>query len=522
MDGTVLLADDDRAIRTVITQALTRAGVKVHATSSLTMLMRWVEEGRGDVVITDVMMPDGNGIELVPAIHARRPDMPVIVISARNTVMTALEAAEVEAWEYLPKPFDLSALLQTVGRALEASEAARRRPGKVPAAQANAASASAPGQAPASGPAPDAAAAAGQGVAGRYGDPQVAPRHAEAAMEIPSASPVAELRSELPPVNGRIEEDPIPLVGTAPAMQAVFRTMSRLMGGSEPVLVLGESGTGKTRVAHVLHDFGPRGSRPLVVVDAESLSRPDAIETLLGKANGGSILVEEVSTFDMSEQRRLLALIERAEAAGVRILATSLTSLQGLSAPAEQGGLRPDLFYRLSGAAIALPPLRERLSDVPALAEDFLQRNRARLHPVNGIAPEALVLLQRHPWPGNVRQLENVLRRAALGAVGMRIEAEAVREALAQEPEGAGGGRRVLSRTLEEAVREHLRDLFNRHRPELPPPGLHAQVLEEVERPLVEITLEATGCNQLKAAALLGINRNTLRRKISDLGIKLH
>ncbi len=505
MEGTVLVADDDRAIRTVLTQALSRAGAKVHATSSLTMLMRWVEEGRGDVVITDVMMPDGNGIELVPAIRERRPDMPVIVISARNTVMTALEAAEVQAWEYLPKPFDLPKLLATVARALEASDAARRRPRAAPEEPRQTGS-----------PSPAAPAAPADSPPAATAPAPEAPREAAAMPSSPrdTLSPSAPRFEE-----SRIESDRIPLVGTAPAMQAVFRTLSRLIPGDEPVLIIGESGTGKTRVAHVLHDFGPRGSRTLVTADAETLAGPGAVDQLLGRARGGTILVEEVASFTPEEQRRLLALLERAEGEGVRVLATSVAPLDVLAAPREEGGIRPDLFYRLAAATLSLPPLRERLSDIPALVADFFARNRARLHPVEGVDAEGLTLLQRHAWPGNLRQLENVLRRAALMASVVTLGAEEIHDALAAEPAAEGGGRRVVSRSLGEAVREHLRDELGRHAPGLPPAGLYGRVMAEVERPLITLALEATGHNQLKAAALLGINRNTLRRKLDDLGI---
>ncbi|MBC7157404.1 MAG: response regulator, partial [Rhodobacteraceae bacterium] len=118
MDGTILVADDDRTIRTVLTQALTRAGCRVHATSSLTTLLRWVEEGKGDLVVTDVIMPDGNGIEMIPRISALRPGLPVIVISAQNTIMTAIQANEANAWDYLPKPFDLPDLMKRAARAM--------------------------------------------------------------------------------------------------------------------------------------------------------------------------------------------------------------------------------------------------------------------------------------------------------------------------------------------------------------------------------------------------------------------
>ena len=188
MDGTVLVADDDRTIRTVLTQALTRAGCRVHATSSLMTLMRWVEEGKGDLVISDVVMPDGNGLEALPKISRERPGLPVIVISAQNTIMTAIQAAEVEAYDYLPKPFDLPDLMKRAARALET----KRR---------------------------------------------VAPKRAE------------------PREDGG---DDLPLVGRTALMQALYLLMARVMNTDLPVLITGESGTGKSLIARAIHDFSDR------------------------------------------------------------------------------------------------------------------------------------------------------------------------------------------------------------------------------------------------------------------------
>src|SRR6056300_1585327 len=207
MDGTVLVADDDRTIRTVLTQALTRAGCKVHATSSLTTLMRWVEEGRGDAVVSDVMMPDGNGLEMLPRIHELRPTLPVIIISAQNTIMTAIQAKEAEAFDYLPKPFDLPELMQRVSRAL------KRRVSNRPSKE----------------------------------------EHVAAPEELP-------------------------LIGKTPAMQNLYRTVANIVNSDLPVLIHGESGTGKSLIAKTIHDLSDRRTLPFVTVNLEDL------ETIEGPA----------------------------------------------------------------------------------------------------------------------------------------------------------------------------------------------------------------------------------------------
>ncbi|ALG90306.1 MAG: sigma-54-dependent Fis family transcriptional regulator [Confluentimicrobium sp.] len=448
MDGTVLVADDDRTIRTVLTQALTRAGCKVHATSSLMTLMRWVEEGKGDLVISDVVMPDGNGLDALPRISQERPGLPVIVISAQNTIMTAIQAAEAEAYDYLPKPFDLPDLMKRAARALEAK---RRAP---------------------------------------------SPRH-EVAAE-PS--------------------DDLPLVGRTPQMQALYRLVARVMNTDLAVLITGESGTGKSLIARAIHDFSDRRTLPFVTASAADLTGIDGPSELLARARGGSILFDEVSDLDADTQARIVRMLDGFGDNAPRIMATSQTDLMGRM---EEGQFRQDLFYRLGGVTVNVPSLRERVDDIPLLAEHFLARaERDGLSP-RRFADDAMDLIRAYSWPGNVRQLENTIRHLLVTSSEDVISRHEVEAVLGSQPEieplvGGGEGEKLSS-----SVAKHLRRYFDLHGGVLPPPGLYARILREVELPLIEIALDATGGNQAKCADLLGINRNTLRKKITDLDIRV-
>ncbi len=454
MDGTVLVADDDRTIRTVLTQALTRAGCKVHATSSLTTLMRWVEEGRGDLVITDVMMPDGNGIEMIPKISKERPGLPVIVISAQNTIMTAIQATEADAWDYLPKPFDLPDLMKRAGRAMQS-----RRPAP---------------RAPAPGPSP----------------------------------------------RGDTIDTDLPLVGRTPAMQTLYRLIARVMNSDMPVLISGESGTGKSLIARTLHDLSDRRALPFVVATSEDLNSADHASGVLARARGGTLVFDELGDYDVDTQTRVVRLLDTLSSdSGPRVLATSQADLSTLLA---NGALREDLYYRISGVTIAVPALRERIDDLPLLADHFLARAASSGGaPGRALSEDALELVRAYSWPGNLRQLENAMRRLVLTGqepVISRAEMEQVlRNQPAMEPLRPGGGGEKLS----ESVAAHLRRYFDLHGGELPPAGLYARILREVEGPLIEIALDATAGNQARCADLLGINRNTLRKKILDLDIRV-
>ena len=454
MDGTVLVADDDRTIRTVLTQALTRAGVKVHATSSLTTLMRWVSEGKGDAVITDVMMPDGNGLEMLPKISQDRPDLPVIVISAQNTIMTAIQAAEADAYDYLPKPFDLPDLMKRCAKALSKK---------------------------------------GKGL---------------------SSSSSASIRT----TNMDAADEGLPIVGKTALMQNLYRFVARLMNSELPVLISGESGTGKTLVAQVLHDFSDRRNMPLVRMRADDLVELDGPSKILARAKDGTILVEEISDLGPVEQGRLVSMIDSPGEHSPRFLATLVGDM---AQAVDDQKVRRDLFYRLGGAPISVPPLRERFEDIPLLASFFLEKVDKETGISRNFDPSAMKLIQTYTWPGNVRQLENMVKRLGLTAKEVVISLSEVEQALSNQPEVAAVLSNGKSDRLASDVVKHLRRYFDLHGSQLPPNGVYHRILKEVEFPLLTIALDATAGNQAKCANLLGINRNTLRKKISELDIQV-
>ena len=257
MDGTILVADDDRTIRTVLTQALTRAGCKVHATSSLVTLMRWVEEGKGDLVISDVVMPDGNGLDQLPRINALRPGLPVIVISAQTTIMTAIQATEADAYDYLPKPFDLPDLMKRAGKALEIK---RRTP----------------------------------------------------------STPVRE---------AEYDGGDLPLVGRTPAMQTLYRLIARVMNADLPVLITGESGTGKSLIARTIHDLSDRRSLPFVIATGQDLATMEGPATLISRVRNGTLLFDEVADLPEEAQARIVRMLDSFGDSGPRVMATSQADL---------------------------------------------------------------------------------------------------------------------------------------------------------------------------------------------------
>ncbi|MFQ8430853.1 nitrogen regulation protein NR(I) [Amaricoccus sp. W119] len=477
MEGTILVADDDRTIRTVLAQALTRAGCRVRATGTASTLWRWVEEGEGDVVVTDVMLPDGDGLDLLPAIKKRRPDLPVIVMSAQNTVMTAIRATEVGAYEYLPKPFDLKEVLGQVSKALTQ----KNRRG-VPAAEES--------------------------------EPQ--------------------------------REDNLPLIGRSPAMQEVYRILARLMNTDLGVMINGESGTGKELVARALHNFGLRKNGPFMAVNLAAIPREMIESELFGHekgafngaeravpgkfelARGGTLFLDEVGDMPLDAQTRLLRVLQEGEftrvggrdvqTADVRVVAATHQDLRGLI---NEGRFREDLFYRLNVVPIRLPPLRERLEDVPDLARAFLRRAEAEGLPRKTISKEALDILKKQEWSGNVRELENLMRRLCVLCPDELISGTVVSQEISARPSSASSPSGPQPQRLAHAIEGHLRRYFDLHGDGLPPDGLYDRILKEMELPLIALSLSATRGNQVRTAELLGINRNTLRKKIKDLDIRV-
>ncbi len=466
---TILIADDDRAIRTVLSQALGRSGYQVRATSSAATLWRWVEDGEGDLVITDVVMPDENGLDLVPRIKRVRPELRVVVMSAQSTFATALKATQRGAFEYLPKPFDLKELLAVVERAL--------------AAPASAAS------------------------GGEEG-----------------------------------EGEKLPLVGRSAAMQEIYRTVARLTTTDLTVMITGESGTGKELVSRALHDYGKRRAGPFIAINMAAIPRELIEAELFGhergaftgalnrgigrfeQAAGGTLFLDEIGDMPPEAQTRLLRVLQEGEfttvggrqpiKANVRIVAATHRDLRQLI---RQGLFREDLFYRLNVVPIRLPPLRERMEDIPLLARHFLDRARAAGLPAKQLSPEAMDALKSHAWPGNARELENLMRRLAALYPQEVIGADAVAAELAEAVQPAGPDGQAMPATLEQAVERHLATFMAAHKDGMPVRDLYERVLAEVERPLLRLALGATRGNQIKAAAMLGLNRNTLRKKIREL-----
>jgi two-component system nitrogen regulation response regulator GlnG len=471
--ATILIADDDRAIRTVLNQALGRLGYDVRTTGHAATLWSWVADGLGDLVITDVVMPDENGLDLVPRIRKLRPELRVIVMSAQNTLLTAVKATERGAFEYLPKPFDLKELVNVVERAL------------------------APPRSPATGEAPAAA------------------------------------------------EEKLPLIGRSPAMQDIYRVLARLMGTDLTVMITGESGTGKELVAKALHDYGKRRSGPFIAINMAAIPRELIESELFGhekgaftgatnryagrfeQAQGGTLFLDEIGDMPLEAQTRLLRVLQEGEyttvggrqrlRADVRIIAATHRDLRQL---ARQGLFREDLYYRLNVVPIRLPPLRERREDVPELVQHFLAQGSAVGLPPKTLDAGALERLKRHRWPGNVRELENVIRRLSALYAQEVIGVDVIEAELAEaSPAATVEETAPADDSLSSAVERHLRTYYSAHKDILPATGLYDRVLREVERPLIELTLAATRGNQIKAAHVLGLNRNTLRKKIRVLDI---
>lgn len=505
MSRLILVADDDLAIRTVVSQALIRAGYDVRTTGNAHILSRWVEAGEGDLVVTDVVMPDENIFELLPRMKKARPQLPIVVMSAQNTFMTAIRASERGAYEYLPKPFDLDQLIRIVGQALAGAEAREQK------------------------------AAIGETKA------------------IENASPTAPAA----------KTEDIPLVGRSGAMQDVYRVLARLMNTDLTVMITGESGTGKELVARALHDFGRRRKGPFVAINMAAIPR-DLIESeLFGhekgaftgaaqrstgrfeQAEGGTLFLDEIGDMPMEAQTRLLRVLQQGEymtvggrtpiKTDVRIVAATNKDLVALI---EKGLFREDLYYRLSVVPIRLPPLRERLGDVPDLVRHFLALAEKEGLPRKVVDQSGMERLKRHDWPGNIRELENMVRRLAalhpddvISQTAIEGELVLVRRAAPREVEarvinGAPVSEALVTshatgETLESFLRNHLKSYFARFGDELPPEGLYDRFLVEFERPIVAAALAATNGNQVRAADLLGLNRNTLRKKIKELGIRM-
>jgi len=473
--GTILIADDDASIRTVLNQALGRAGYDVRTTATAAGLWRWITSGDGNLVITDVVLPDESGFDLIPRIKRVRPDLPIVVMSAQNTILTAITAAERGAFEYLPKPFDLKELTAVVQRAL--------------------------------------------------------------------AMPQSRREAQTTHEPG---EERLPIIGRSPAMQEIYRVIARLTQTDLTVMIMGESGTGKELVARALHDYGRRRHGPFVAINMAAIPKELVESELFGhergaftgatnrgigrfeQAEGGSLFLDEIGDMPFEAQTRLLRVLQQGEyttvggrtpiKTDVRIIAATNRELRQLI---QQGLFREDLYYRLNVVPLRLPPLRERTDDIADLVRHFLRKAENENLPAKRIDQDAMDLLKHYRWPGNVRELENLIRRLTVLHSGDTISAATIAAELSEPPRSLDGDSHSEDESLGSAVEHHLNRYFAAQGAALPPAGLYDRILHEIERPLLSICLAATRGNQIRAAHLLGLNRNTLRKKIRDLGLEV-
>jgi two-component system nitrogen regulation response regulator GlnG len=473
--GVILLADDDRSIRTVLTHAFMRAGFEVKATGNASTLWRWVTEGLGNIVVTDVVMPDENGLDLLPKIRRARPELRVIVVSGQNTLMTAIRATERGAFEYFPKPFDIRELVTVAERAIQ------------------------------------------------------------------------EPTNVAQPERGDTEEDRLPLKGRSPAMQDVYRMLARLMGTDLTVLITGESGVGKELAARVLHDFGPRKRSPFVAINMAAIPRELIESELFGhergaftgatarssgrfeQAEGGTLFLDEIGDMPHEAQTRLLRVLQQGEYVPVGGASPIKTNVRIVSAThrdlresVRQGEFREDLFYRLNVVPLRLPALRERVEDIPELVNHFLQKSEGEGLPRRAMSNGAMEALRKHNWPGNVRELENLIRRLIVMTADETISADSVIEILSEYSQGTAQKDTAdanISGSLDQLMDRFMEHYFQELGQELPSTGLYTRIIEQIEIPLLTHMLSAVNGNQVKAAEILGINRNTLRKKIKTLGL---
>ena len=470
----VLLLEDDDSIAIVITAALKAEGLAVTRVATIAERDRVLADQRFVAFVSDVMLPDGDGIATLDAVRIQHPEMPVIILSAQNTLDTAVRASGTGAFEYFPKPFDIDELARTVRQAAGKQAITDDEADDVSAGQA------------------------------------------------------------------------LPLVGRSPPMQAVYRMITRVLRNDLTVLVLGESGTGKELVAEAIHQLGHRASGPFIAVNTAAIPAElieselfghekgaftGAVARHIGKfeqAESGTLFLDEIGDMPLEAQTRLLRVLQQGEyttvggrtpiKTNVRIIAATHRDLKN---QIQQGLFREDLFYRLNVVPLRLPPLRERLEDVGDLIRHFLRQAGREGMGQKSIETSAIDRFKAHPWPGNVRELENVVRRLVALYPQDTLTAQIVEQELVGSLPMMAAGSDGDGSDLGESVERYLTRYFSSFGSDLPPPGLYDRVIREVEKPLLSAALAATRGNQIRAAELLGLNRNTLRSRIRDLNIRV-
>ena len=469
---TLIIAEDDESIRLVTSRYLQDLGYNVILASNLKELWKLIESNKGDALITDVMLPDGELFDILPQIIEYRESLPVIVVSAKNNLQTAISATKQGAYEYLPKPFDLDELQKLVKKALESKQNSKNK---------------------------------------------------------------TKLKNE--------SEKQL-IVGRSPSMQELYKSIARLSQNDLTVMIYGESGTGKELVAKALHKYSARSEKPFIALNMAAIPN-DLIESeLFGHEKGsftgahqksdgkfklaekGTLFLDEIGDMPIDAQTRLLRVLQEGEftpiggkekiLADTRIIAATHKNLSSLI---EKGEFREDLFYRLNVVPINIPPLRERKEDIPELVNHFLEKAKTLKLEPKKFNTESFQILEKYQWPGNVRELENfILKLCALYADEIIMNEDLVKEIknlqkldqqmLDNDSQFSKILENYLSKNINKINTEYQGDVYN-------------YFVTELEKVLLFEVLKNKNGNQLKAAELLGLNRNTLRKKITELNISI-
>ncbi len=476
MIGKILIADDDKSVRTVLSQAFIRAGCKVKSTALISTLCKWIDQGEGDIIISDIMMLDGDILEVIPLISSKKPNMPIILISGQNNVLTTIKVNELGVYEYFPKPFNLKDILTCVSNALKNKE-----------------------------------------------------KGTKAELEN-SKNFLKDFGSS------------IPIIGRSESMQEVYKKLAKLTNTDLSLLVSGDTGTGKKLFSYTLHSFSKRKNKKIEKISFSSLSEEKIEKELFGFesqkenkiltgklefANKGTIILDEIGEIPQKIQKMILGFLNDGHffrvgglekvKSDVRIISTTKFDI---FEQVKSGKFREDLFYKLNVIPIKMPNLASRVSDIPDLCNYFLEKLSTNKFEKKSLSNKSYELIKKQPWNGNVRELRNFIQRLIIRSPDKIISYEDVLSEINIIPNSIKVNS-INKDKLAISINQHLKRYFDLHGESLPPPGLYDRFMKEIEMSLISFSLKSTKGNQLKTAYLLGINRNTLRKKIKELDIEL-